>query len=374
MTNRNQKKKKRRSNAIRRKGRRLIRRPGAPPGSMPGTLNVDPEADASVIQVIAYGPDGIEESPLLRVAEISPFRERWPVVWVNVDGLGSEQTIRELGELFGLHRLVLEDIVHTGQRAKVEPFPEYLYVVSRQPTGDNVETEQVSLVLSPGFLLSFQEHAGDVFEPVRERIRRGSGQIRSRGADYLLYALVDATIDSYFPVLERIGERIEGIEDEVFTTPSRSTAEDIHEVRRDLLHLRKSVWPHREKVNALIRDSGGAIGEETAIYLRDSYDHAIRVVDLVETLRELTADLMNGYMSAISNRMNEVMKVLTIMASIFIPLSFIAGVYGMNFDREVSRWNMPELGWAFGYPLALALMTSVGVGLLIYFKRKGWMD
>jgi magnesium transporter len=366
--------KKRRSNTARRKIRRLVARPGGPPGSMPGTLNVDPEAEPPVIQVIAYGPDGVEESPISEVSEIPTYLERWPVVWINVDGLGSEQTIRELGDLFGLHRLVLEDIVHTGQRAKMEPFAEHLYVVARQPRGDGVETEQLSLVLSPGSVLTFQEHAGDVFDPVRERIRTGAGQIRFRKADYLAYALIDATIDGYFPVLERLGERIEEIEEEVFTRPDRGTMEEIHEVRRDLLQLRKAAWPHREKVNSLIRDSEGRIDPETTVYLRDTYDHAIRIVDLIETMRELTADLMNGYMSSVSNRMNEVMKVLTIMASIFIPLSFIAGVYGMNFDPAASRWNMPELGWELGYPFALALMAAVAIGLLVYFGRKGWMD
>lgn len=365
-------KKKRRTAHARKKRKKLVRR-RAPVGAPPGTLVVEPDAPAPDIQALAYGPEGLEERAIGSPSELSALRDGWPVVWVNVDGLGSEATIRELGELFGLHKLVLEDIVHTGQRAKVEAYDEYLYVVLHQPVADTLETEQVSLVLTRDAVLTFQERPGDAFEPVRDRLRQAKGMIRQRGADYLAYALVDAVIDSYFPVLERVGDQLELLEEEVLERPDKETVNRIHEVRRDLLGLRKSAWPHRDMANALVRDAGAFVSEETAVYLRDVYDHAIRILDLVEAFREVSADLMNTYLSAVSNRMNEIMKVLTIIATIFIPLSFIAGVYGMNFDTSASRWNMPELGWPLGYPLALGLMAGIAVAFLLYFRRKGWL-
>ncbi|MDT8437026.1 MAG: magnesium/cobalt transporter CorA, partial [Gemmatimonadota bacterium] len=336
-----------------RKRRRLVRR-RPPPGSAPGTIVVDPVAPPATIRVLAYGPDGASEAVLGEPGEIAAWLAEWPVVWVDLDGLGSEEQIRAIGDVFGLHRLVLEDVAHTGQRAKVEAFETYLYIVAHQALGgDLCDTEQVSVVLGHGFVLTLQERPGDVFEPVRERLRQAKGMIRQRGADYLAYALVDAVIDSYFPVLERVGEMLEELEDEVLSGPTNETPARIHAIRRDLLALRKSVWPHRDMTNTLIRDSGPFVTEDTRVFLRDCYDHAIRIIDLVEAFREMTSDLMNTYLTAVSNRMNEIMKVLTIIATIFIPLSFIAGLYGMNFDPSVSRWNMPELGWPFGYAFAL---------------------
>ncbi len=345
----------------------------APPGSAPGTLVVEPGAPPSVIRVMAYGPDRYEEREIATPGELRQVLDGWPVVWVNVDGLGSESTVRELGEVFGLHRLVLEDLVHTGQRAKVEPFEDYVYIVARQPDEEQRDTEQVSIILKRGVVLTLQERPGDCFDPVRERIRHGKGLVRTKGADYLAYALVDAVVDSYFPVLERVGETLEALENEVLGSPNTETVEKIHEVRRDLIVIRKSVWPHRDMANSLVRDSSEFVTPETAVYLRDVYDHAVRIIDLVEAFREVSADLMNMYLSMISNRMNEIMKVLTIIATIFIPLSFIAGVYGMNFDTSVSRWNMPELGWAFGYPFALGVMAATVAAFLVYFRRKGWL-
>ncbi len=367
-----ERKRKRKSALLRKKRRKLVRR-RAPVGSPPGTLVVEPDAPAPDVRVLAYGPEGLEEKAVTSPAELQAFRDGWPIVWVNVDGLGSEAAIRELGEAFGLHKLVLEDIVHTGQRAKVEAYEDYLYVVLHQPVADTLETEQVSLVLTRNAVLTFQERPGDAFEPVRERLRQGKGMIRQRGADYLAYALVDAVIDSFFPVLERVGDQLELLEEEVLERPDKDTVTKIHDARRDLLGLRKAAWPHRDMANALVRDAGAFVTPETAIYLRDVYDHAIRILDLVEAFREVSSDLMNTYLSAVSNRMNEIMKVLTIIATIFIPLSFISGVYGMNFDTTASRWNMPELGWPFGYPLALGLMAGIAVAFLLYFRRKGWL-
>jgi magnesium transporter len=365
-------KRRRKAAYLRKKRMKLVRR-RAPPGSPPGTLAVEPDARHPDIRLMAYGPESLEERAIASPAELKGVLDGWPVVWVNVDGLGSETTIREIGEVFGLHNLVLEDIVHAGQRAKVEAYEEYLYVVVQQPVADTLETEQVSLVLSRNGVLTLQERPGDSFESVRERIRKAKGLIRGRGADFLAYALVDAVVDSYFPVLERLGDHLELLEEEVLERPDRETVAKIHEVRRDLLGLRKAAWPHRDMANGLVRDAGAFVTPDTAVYLRDVYDHAIRIIDLVEAFREVSADLMNIYLSSVSNRMNEIMKVLTIIATIFIPLSFIAGVYGMNFDTSVSRWNMPELGWALGYPFALGVMAGVAVAFLVYFRRKGWL-
>jgi len=241
------------------------------------------------------------------------------------------------------------------------------------PVGSSAQTEQVSLLLNRGLVVTLQEHAGDCFEPVRDRIRNSAGRIRFRGSDYLAYALTDAVVDQYFPVLEAAGTILDELEDEVFNAPTPDTLAHIHSLKRGLVSIRKAVWPHREMINVLLRDAGSFFSPETQPYLRDAYDHVVRLIDLVEAQREVAADLLNTYLSAVSNRMNEVMKVLTIIATIFIPLSFIAGLYGMNFDTSISRWNMPELGLAWGYPAALLGMLVVAGGLLVFIRRKGWI-
>jgi magnesium transporter len=328
------------------------------------------------IRVLAYGPDDWVEEEVTEVAALAAYRESWPVVWVDVTSVGDESMLQALQELFGLHRLALEDVVNLGQRAKVEPYDEHLFIVVRAPAhcsgGEHdTESEQVSLFVGHGFILTFQERPGDCFVPVRERVRTGKGIIRRAGADYLAYALVDATVDAYFPVLERLGERLEELEDKVVLEPDQSIVREIHAARSDLLNLRRTVWPHRDAINSLLREGAPFIQEETTVYLRDCYDHAVRIIDLVETYREISSDLMSTYLSSLSNRMNEVMKVLTMIATIFIPLSFLAGLYGMNFDTR-SPWNMPELGWAYGYPAVLGLMVVIAVGFVVYFQRKGW--
>ncbi len=343
-----------------------------PPGSAPGTLAIDPEAPHPKMRLMAFGPEGYVEREIEDPEEARTEFERWPVTWVNVDGLGDEATLRRLAEIFGIHRLALEDVVSLGQRAKVEPYQDYLFVVGRMPAGEPGETEQLSLFLGAHFVLTFQERSGDCFEAVRERIRHGKGLLRGAGSGYLTYALLDSLIDGYFPVLEAVSETLEAIEDEVLGEPEAATISRIHAIKRSLVSMRRAIWPHREAINALSRDAGDFVSEETVVHLRDCYDHTVQIVELVEAYREAASDLMGTYLSAVSNRMNEVMKVLTIIATIFIPLSFIAGLYGMNFDREVSPWNMPELGWYFGYPFALGGMAAIGVGMVVYFWRRGW--
>lgn len=345
-----------------------------PAGTAPGTLSTDPEATPPTIHVISYGPDEVRETDVDDPADLREMLGRSPVVWVDVHGVEHLGTLRAIGEVFDLHRLALEDVTSVGQRAKVEPYDSQLFVIVRMPTAHPPETEQVSLVFGEGFVLTFQQRSGDYFDPVRERIRKGGGLIRTLGSDYLAYALFDAVIDSYFPVLDGIGDQLETLEEIVLREPTQETVAQIHDTKRTLIALRKVIGPHREALNTLLRDDHGLISPQTNIFLRDVYDHAIRIAELGEAYRELSSDLMSTYLSAVSNRMNEVMKVLTIIASIFIPLSFVAGLYGMNFDPDVSRWNMPELGWPLGYPFALSLMAVIAGGFLWFVWKKGWLS
>lgn len=347
------------------------------PGAAPGTLTLDPNAVKPAIEVIGYGPDVLEERPIEKVDDLAGLVGRWPVTWVNVNGLGDLEVIQRIGQIFGLHRLTLEDVVNLHQRPKVEDYGDYLFIVTRMVAHPNKaetsETEQVSLFLGDGFLLTFQEQPGDCFDMIRDRIRRYRGAIRDNQADYLAYSLLDAVIDGYFPVLEEVGERLEALEHAVMLDADSSQVGDIHDIKRELLLLRRAVWPQREMINGLGRQASPLVSSATEIYLRDCYDHAIQLLDILETYREIASGLVDVYLSSMSTRMNEVMKVLTIIATIFIPLGFIASVYGMNFDPSVSKWNMPELEWYFGYPFALLMMAALASGLLYNFWRKGWI-
>jgi magnesium transporter len=344
-----------------------------PPGTAPGTLTSHPDASPPLIRVMGYGPDRLEELEVGDVAELAGLRGRWPVMWVNVEGVGHADSVAAIGEVFGLHRLSLEDVMNVHQRPKVEEYPEYLFAVTRLVTlGDRVDTEQVALFLGPGWLVTFQERSGDCWDPVRERIRSGRGRTRTQGADYLLYTLLDAVVDEFYPILEEFGLRIELLEEEVIEKPRKALVGVVHAARRDLIVLRQTMWPMREAMGQLYRDPIPQIGEESRVYFRDCYDHTVQVIDLLENFREMASALMEVYLSSINQRMNEVMKVLTIIATIFIPLTFVVGIYGMNFDPDASPWNMPELGWYWGYPAVMALMLSIALGLLGFFKWKGW--
>jgi magnesium transporter len=351
----------------------LIERRSAP-GAAPGSIVIDPKAPKPLVQLIAYGPDTIIEQPLDDPAGVAGFLDKYPVVWVNVDGLGDATVVRKLGEIFGLHRLALEDVVNTHQRPKAEQYEKHLFIVGRMvEMGERIETEQLSLFLGKNFVLTFQELPGDSFDPVRERIRKAGGRIRNAGPDYLAYALIDAFIDHYFPVLEAYGERLESMEEQVITRPGPQLVSQIHEMKRDLLTLRRAIWPLREAVNSLVREPRAFISDETRIYLRDCYDHTIQIIDLLENYRDVASSLMEVYLSSMGNRLNEVMKILTMFTAFFIPLSLIAGIYGMNFSTDKSPLNMPELNWYFGYPFALCLMAAVGLSMLFFFRRKGWL-
>ena len=352
--------------------RRGFRKP--PPGSAPGTL-VPPEgAQPTRIHAICYGPTELNERSDVPLGDLEDLIESQPVAWIDVHGLADVETLRRIGTLFDLHPLALEDIVHVHQRPKVEFYDDHLILFTRMlHTGEALRGEQLVIVLAEGLVVTFQEQPGDCLEPVRERLRAGKGKIRSAGADYLAYAIFDAVIDSYFPLLEAFGERVEALETEVLTDPKPDSLTRIHGLKRELMELRRAVWPKREAVNELLRDGSALIGADIHVYFRDCYDHIVQLMEFSESYREIATGLSETYLSSVSTKMNEVMKVLTIIATIFIPLGFIAGVYGMNFDPAVSPYNMPELDWYLGYPLALGLMLAVAIGLVVYFRRKGWL-
>jgi magnesium transporter len=345
-----------------------------PPGSSPGTLIVDPQAVRPTIKVIAYNAESEIEETVLNIESIREYLSKWPVVWINVEGLGDAEVIRQLGSVFDLHRLALEDVVNVHQRAKVDAYKNYYFIVARMAElQDRLETQQLSIFLGANFVLTFQEAESDRFDLLRSRIHDKGGRIRKSGPDYLAYALVDSCIDNYYPVLEKYGEEIELLEDQVVICPSSQIVTEIHEIKRDLLLLRRAVWPLREAISSLLREPSPLITDETRVYIRDCYDHTIQVIDLLENYRDIAGDLMEVYLSSVSNRLNEIMKFLTIFTTIFSSLTFIAGVYGMNFNTGKSPWNMPELNWRYGYFFALGLMAALAVVMLIYFRKRGWM-
>jgi magnesium transporter len=349
------------------------------PGSAPGTLNIEADASPPTIFLIDYSESNAIRIKVDEPEDCAAYLDKESVSWVDVQGLGSEDVLRRLGHVFSLHPLVLEDVVNVPQRPKVDEFEGQVLFIARMVTpresGRGFVAEQVSLILGQHYLLTVQEEPDfDCFGPVRDRIRLAKGSIRQHRSDFLAYALIDAIIDGFFPVLEDYGELLEELEDEVVENPTRQSLEKIHRIKRELLSLRRAIWPQRDAINSLIRDGNPLISDEIRVYLRDCYDHTVQVIDMVETYREVASSLMDVYVSSVGNRMNEVMKFLTIVSTIFIPLTFIAGVYGMNFNTEKSPVNMPELNWYWGYPLCLAVMLLVAIALILYFKRKGWFE
>jgi magnesium transporter len=346
------------------------------PGTAPGTIVAPEGAQPTTIDVIAWGPTGdVIAEGRVEPTRVHELHVSGPgMVWVNVEGLDDVARLRELAAEFGMHPLVLEDVVSVHQRPKAESWDERRFLVARMSSQLPTQlTEQVSMFFGPGFLLSFQEgFEGDVFDLVRRRIITGDDNLRTLGSDYLGYALIDAVVDGYFPVLESYGERLEELEEQILFFADKSQVREVHVLKRELLAVRRAVWPLREAVNAMLRDEGEIIGPETHRHLLDTYDHVIQVIDLLETYRELGSGLIDLYLSSVSNRMNDIMKVLTIISTIFIPLTFIVGVYGMNFDTQ-SKWNMPELRWHYGYPLVWVLMLVVVVVQILFFRHLGWI-
>jgi magnesium transporter len=349
------------------------------PGTSPGIIVPDPGERKPVLQALAYGCEGgkVTEVEIKDLAEIPKLLSSNQVTWINIDGLGDAKLLERLGDMFHFHRLAMEDVVSQHQRAKVDDYGEYQFIVMRMASMDErAYTEQLSLFLGKNYVLTFQGGPpGDSFDRVRQRIRDQAGKICTRGPDYLAYALMDAAIDAYYPVLEVYSERLDILEEEVLDRPDAALMDALHVVKADLLMLRRAIWPMREAVASITRDASDLISDDTRVYLRDCYDHIVQIVDLVETYRELTADLRDLYMSALSNRINETMRVLTIISTLFIPLTFIAGIYGMNFDYAEGRMplNMPELHTPYGYVACLVVMAILAVGMLIYFYYQGWI-
>ncbi len=349
------------------------------PGALPGTLDLEPDAPPPEIVLIDYCETAATRAKLANPQEAAAYLDTESVSWVDMLGLGNNETWQQMGEVFDLHLMAQEDVVNVPQRPKVVDYENHILIIAWmvmvKPNSDNFHKEQVSFILGKHYLLTVQEEPDyDCFGPVRDRIRKGQGTIRKHGADYLAYTLLDSIIDGFFPVLEVYGERIEELEDEVVVRPTRKTLEKIYKIRRELLTLRRAIWPQRDAINTLIRDSSDLISPEVRVYLRDCYDHTVQVMDMVETYRELSSGLMDVYLSSVGNKMNEIMKLLTVMSSIFIPLTFVVGVYGMNFNTEKSPLNMPELNWYFGYPLCWTLMLTIASGLVYFFWRRGWFE
>ena len=352
---------------------RLIKKSSKKAGLSPGSLVHigDKKIETIRISLMNYDPANLLEKQLPAIEASFPYRDTPPVTWINVDGLHEIDVIEKIGVHFGIHPLVLEDILNTGQRTKAEEFDNYIYIVLKMlvfdETVDHITAEQVSLILGAHSLISFQEKEGDVFDFVRERIRKARGRIRKSGCDYLAYALMDAVVDHYFVILEKLGDKIELLEDQLLEAPTPRILEDIHRLKREMIFFRKQVWPLREVINSLIKDPSELIQETTHIFLRDVYDHTIQVIDTIESFRDLLSGLSDLYLSTVSNRMNEVMKFLTIIATIFIPLTFVAGIYGMNFEF------MPELKWPWAYPALWLLLIMISASMIFWLKRKNWL-
>lgn len=345
------------------------------PGTAPGTLTAAPDERSTTINLFGFGPEGFAELEDASKEQIEAFLAKWPYLWVDVDGLGDIARLRELGQRLSLHPLALEDAVGERQRPKSEGYPEHHFVTLRMLSGsERLETEQLSIFFSDHVVVTLQgERPGDCLGPVRARIRAENSAIRQRGTSYLAYALVDTVVDNYFPLLDHLGERLEALELDVFAGRAGNAIGQIHAARHDLLTVRRLLLPTRDAIAHLMRDANQWVTDETRLYLRDTNDHAQKLFDVVELYWEVADGLMEVHFSMQNQKMNDVMRLLTLISTVFIPLSFIAGVYGMNFDPDSSGWNMPELKWAYGYPFALGLMLTCAATLFIVFRRRGWI-
>ncbi len=356
-----------------RSARRKKKGAGIKSGMAPGTMVFigEQKQEKARIDVIRYSETELNELHDATVQQCGQAARQAGIAWLNVSSIHDVGLIEALGKCFDLHPMTLEDIVNSTQRPKLEVFPEYLFIVLKMMTcgrdAGTVAIEHVSLILGQGYVISFLEDEGDVFDAVRNRIRSASGRIRSMQADYLAYSLMDAVVDQYFLAVERIGDRIEELDEQILAEPRQEHVRQLHQLKRGILNLRRAVWPFREEVSSLVKSESALIHRETKVFWRDLYDHAIRIIDMVEVYRDILGGMHDTYLSSISNRMNEVMKMLTIISTIFIPLTFVVGVYGMNFE------NMPELKWHYGYCLIWAVMLLTALGLFVYFKRKKWL-
>jgi len=345
------------------------RKSGLPPGTL---LHIgDKKMETTKITIMDYDESHFLEKEVKLVEESFPYKDKPTVTWINIDGIHEIEIIEKIGQYFGVHPLILEDILNTEKRPKMEDFENYIYVtlkILKQIDNENkILSEQVSLIIGTNFVISLMESKVDIFDPIKDRIRNGKGHIRKMGSDFLAYSLIDAIVDNYFVIMEKFGEKIEAMEEELVKNPTPGTLKSLHDTQRELMLLRRSVWPLREVVNNLLRGESTLIHESTLIYLRDVYDHTIEIIDMIEGLRDMVSRMFDMYLSSISNKLNEIMKVLTIIATIFIPLTFIVGVYGMNFEY------MPELKSRWGYPIIWVIIISVAILMLNYFRKNKWI-
>lgn len=363
----------RRHHARRTKLPRLFGRQVTKPGTPPGTLvyNREKRTDHVVVQVMDYAPDACHVQKTVGIEETYALRDSNTVSWIDIEGLHDTEMLRKFGEHFGLHPLVLEDILNTHQRPRVEEYEDYFFLVARMliagKEGEPFHSEQVSFILGKRFLVTFQDIPGDVFDPVRQRVEQGRGKARRLGPDYLLYTLLDALVDNYFTLLQTFADRIEAVEGRITSKPTAQDLADVHRLRRELQYVRRNVWPLRDAVAELNRSDSGLISDDTHVYLRDLHDHVVQVMESIENFRDVLASLQDLYMSTLSNRTNEVIRVLTVISTIFVPLTFIAGVYGMNFTY------FPELAWKYGYAGFWVVSLIVVAGLLAFLRRRGWL-
>ncbi len=349
-----------------------------PPGTSPGTLIEHQLVEPSqlTIRIIDYTATDFIDKELATPDECRPYLENDSITWIHLQGLMPADTIRNIGDIFMLHPLAMEDILNKGQRPKIEEYDEQLFMIMTLPTSndDSTTMEQVSIFLGENYIISFHAGDSDPFGPLYKRLQKKSGRIRNQQADYLLYCILDLIVDQGYPLLESFGEKIETIEEALLrTSVKQSTLAEIHHLRRELLLLRRHLWPQREVLTHLLRGENPLIREGTFLYLRDCYDHTIQIMDLIENYREMAASMIDVYLSSTSNRLNEIMRVLTMIATLFIPLTFVVGLYGMNFSHPKSPWAMPELHWYYGYPMILGVMIAMVIGMIIYFKRKHWL-
>ena len=354
---------------------RRRRQKRSPVGAPPGTLIADPGAIAPILSATVMSAEGFKQFPTVTLEEIRKLRTQWPTIWVDCAGLGDVRLIAELGQIFDLHALALEDTVNTGQRPKSDFYDEHGFVVLHAiDDEENHRYEQIAVFFGEGFVITFGERPGDPFDPVRKRLEaNGGNRLRARKADYLAYALIDAVIDSYFPRIEAIGEKIDGLEDAMMECWEHAQMAQFHHARHDLIVLKRWLWPLRDAISGLIRADAPYLTVETKVYLRDTLDHVSSQIEITETYRETVTSLIEMHMSMAQARTNQVINLLTTVSTIFIPLTFLAGIWGMNFDPDVSPWNMPELRWVYGYPMALVLMAVIGIGLFLYFRWRRWL-
>ena len=353
-----------------RRSKSRSKKAGLPPGTL---VHIGEKwSESTKITLLDYDSEQYQEKVIENIEDLRIFKDRPTVSWIHVEGIHDTSVLERLGDIFGLHALILEDILNTDQRPKMQDMGDYMFIVLKRfcntcDEHNDILSEQISVILGPRYVISFHEQKEPLIEPIRERIRTSKGRIRKAGADYLAYSLIDMILDSYFGILETLGEKIEIEEEALVNHPGQLTLRAIQQLKRDMIFLRKSIWPLRETISALERSESTLIQESTGIYLKDIYDHAIQVIDTVETYREMLSGMIDIYLSSLSNRMNQVMKVLTIIATIFMPMTFLAGVYGMNFKY------LPELGWHWGYPFFWTITISIATIMLILFKRKNWL-